>query len=373
MAFFQDAESFEKFVQLNNITKSEIRILQQYYKQNQHYECSAEVVALFAVLYGMVSIIAIVGNSIVLFVVKSRKRMQSVTNIFIANLAFSDVLLGMFSTPFHFQSALLQRWNVADFMCKVAPFVKSVSVNVSVFSLTLIAIDRCVAVLLPLKARFAKKVAILILIIVWLISIGSALPEAIYYEIENRFMLEELTDGKVCLPVWPTLKFHISYSLVQFLMQYVIPLSIISYSYIRITQRLWESTFPGNNSGLHRDNRRRKTMKKVVKMLIIVVSLFAFCWLPLQTYNIVYVFWADKMNLFKYINIVWLCSYWLAMSSACYNPFIYGLLNENFKNEYKVIMTSCCRWIKKSDMVDVRTHTRFTRSTNTYKSVKRLA
>lgn len=263
MAFFQDAESFKTFVQLNNITQSEIRVIQQYYKQNQHYECPVIVIALFAVAYGLVSIIAVVGNSMVLFVVKSRKQMQSVTNIFIANLAFSDVLLGMFSTPFHFQSALLQRWCVADFMCKVAPFVKSVSVNVSVCSLTLIAIDRCVAVLLPLKARFAKKVAILILTSVWLISIGSALPEAIYYEIENRFMLEDLTDGKVCLPVWPTHKFNISYSIVQLLMQYVIPLSVISFSYIRITQRLWQSTFPGIKSGLHRDNRRRKNMKKV--------------------------------------------------------------------------------------------------------------
>ncbi|CAG2233738.1 LKR [Mytilus edulis] len=367
MAFFQDAESFKTFVQLNNITQSEIRVIQQYYKQNQHYECPVIVIALFAVAYGLVSIIAVVGNSMVLYVVKSRKQMQSVTNIFIANLAFSDVLLGMFSTPFHFQSALLQRWFVADFMCKVAPFVKSVSVNVSVCSLTLIAIDRCVAVLLPLKARFAKKVAILILTSVWLISIGSALPEAIYYEIENRFMLEDLTDGKVCLPVWPTHKFNISYSIVQLLMQYVIPLSVISFSYIRITQRLWQSTFPGIKSGLHRDNRRRKNMKKVVKMLMIVVCLFSFCWLPLQTYNILYVFWADTMNRFKYINIVWLCSYWLAMSSACYNPFIYGLLNENFKNEYKVIMKSCCRWTTNTDMLDRRTQTRFTPSTTAVK------
>jgi len=30
---------------------------------------------------------------------------------------------------------------------------------------------------------------------------------------------------------------------------------------------------------------------------------------------------------YKYINIIWFCSNWLAMSNSCYNPFVYGLLN----------------------------------------------
>ena len=30
---------------------------------------------------------------------------------------------------------------------------------------------------------------------------------------------------------------------------------------------------------------------------------------------------------YKYINIIWFCSNWLAMSNSCYNPFIYGILN----------------------------------------------
>jgi leucokinin receptor len=51
--------------------------------------------------------------------------MQTITNIFIANLALADVILGMFTIPFQFQAALLQRWVVAEIMCPIAPFQSS--------------------------------------------------------------------------------------------------------------------------------------------------------------------------------------------------------------------------------------------------------
>lgn len=61
-------------------------------------------------------------------------------------------------------------------------------------------------------------------------------------------------------------------------------------------------------------------------MLIIVVLLFGFCWFPLQLYNILQVTW-ESVNEYRYINIIWFCSDWLAMSNSCYNPFIYGIYN----------------------------------------------
>uniref|UniRef100_T1L5C7 G-protein coupled receptors family 1 profile domain-containing protein n=1 Tax=Tetranychus urticae TaxID=32264 RepID=T1L5C7_TETUR len=62
----------------------------------------------------------------------------------------------------------------------------------------------------------------------------------------------------------------------------------------------------------------------VMKMLIVVVALFALCWLPLQTYNLL----KDtipEINTFRYINVIWFCCHWLAMSNSSVNPFIYAI------------------------------------------------
>ena len=55
-------------------------------------------------------------------------------NYFIGNLAVADIIIGVFSIPFQFQSALLQRWNLADFMCPTSEFFATLSVSVSTIS-----------------------------------------------------------------------------------------------------------------------------------------------------------------------------------------------------------------------------------------------
>jgi len=57
--------------------------------------------------------------------------------------------------------------------------------------------------------------------------------------------------------------------------------------------------------------------------------------LIVQLYNDLYCFGYIAKSIFlhcsyRYVNIIWFCSDWLAMSNSCYNPFIYGIYNVNF-------------------------------------------
>ncbi|XP_047098415.1 neuropeptide Y receptor type 1-like [Schistocerca piceifrons] len=118
---------------------------------NSLYDVPGGVVALLSLCYGSISVLAVVGNSLVMWIVATSRRMQNVTNCFIANLALADIVIGLFAIPFQFQAALLQRWNLPHFMCAFCPFVQVLSVNVSIFTLTAIAIDRHRAILNPLR------------------------------------------------------------------------------------------------------------------------------------------------------------------------------------------------------------------------------
>ena len=74
------------------------------------------------------------------------RRMRTVTNMYIANLAFADVTIAIFAIPFQFHAALLQRWDLPAFMCQFCPTVQILSVNISIFTLVAISLDRYVVI-----------------------------------------------------------------------------------------------------------------------------------------------------------------------------------------------------------------------------------
>ncbi|CAC5360907.1 LKR [Mytilus coruscus] len=232
-----------------NLTIEELQYLEHLrYNLSKKYEpisVSTGILTVLVLLYGSISVIAVIGNALVIFVVLYKRNMQTVTNVFIANLALADVALGVFTIPFQFHAAIMQRWVVADFMCKVAPFVKNLSVNVSILTLTVIAFDRYIAVMYPLRAGFRKQVAIIVLLVIWVLSTSSSIPDLLYYKVNIIFDIEIWAKKPFCEVQWPSdafPKFYFSYFL---LLQYMVPLTIISFSYIRVAYRIWGSKAPG--------------------------------------------------------------------------------------------------------------------------------
>ncbi|KAM7305815.1 putative neuropeptide FF receptor [Ixodes scapularis] len=292
---------------------------------NNLYEVPLDIVFLLSFCYGLISLVSIVGNILVLWIVASSRRMQTVTNIFIANLAVADIIIGVFSIPFQFQAALLQRWLLPYFMCAFCPYVQVVSVNVSVFTLTAIAIERYRAITSPLKARFCSKTTAKILIlIIWISSLVVACPNAVALRVV--LLMDKATglrEKPFCLNVGMQPRTWKAYNHALVCVQYLLPLTIVCYTYGRIWKKLRQSKIPGNTETV-RDAHIVRNKNKVIKMMAIVVIIFALCWLPYQTYNLLAEIY-PTINTYRYINVIWFCSHWLAMSNSCYNPFIYAI------------------------------------------------
>ena len=100
------------------------------------------VILLMFFLYGIISFLSVYGNTLVIWLISTMKTMQTANNIFIANLALSDITIAIFCIPFQFYAALVQRWDMPKIMCKFCPFAQTFSINVSIFTLLAIAQDR---------------------------------------------------------------------------------------------------------------------------------------------------------------------------------------------------------------------------------------
>ncbi|XP_044736738.1 prolactin-releasing peptide receptor-like [Chrysoperla carnea] len=286
----------------------------------------------FYFLYFTIFTLGIIGNALVCHVVYRNKAMQTVTNIFIMNLALSDILLCVLAVPFTPLYSFMGRWIFGRIICHLVPYAQGTSIYISTLTLTSIAIDRYFVIIYPLRPRMRLSTCIGIIIGIWVLSMLLTLPYGIYME------MKPWSKSYVCEENWPNGRQtqRIFGSFTSF-MQFILPFFIIAYCYICVSIRLNDRAKMRRGTNARREEVDRERKKRTNRMLIAMVSIFVISWLPLNLINVANDFY-EPSTCWTNLHVYFFMGHCLAMSSTCYNPFLYAWLNENFRKEFKQVL-----------------------------------
>ncbi|KAF1496976.1 putative G-protein coupled receptor 83, partial [Pygoscelis antarcticus] len=297
---------------------------------------SITVKALLVAAYSFIIVFSLFGNILVCHVVIKTKRMHSATSLFIVNLAVADIMITLLNTPFTLARFVNSTWIFGKEMCHVSRFAQYCSLHVSALTLTAIAVDRHQVIMHPLKPRISTAKGIIYISVIWIMATCFSLPHAIYQKLFTFEYSEEVTRC-LCLPDFPEPAdlFWKYLDLTTFILLYVLPLLIISAAYMTVAKKLWLRNVIGDVTTEQYFALRKKN-KKTIKMLMLVVILFSVCWFPLNCYVVLLSSQTIRTN-----NALYFAFHWFAMSSTCYNPFIYCWLNDSFRSELKALLNVC--------------------------------
>lgn len=78
-------------------------------------------------LYSVIFLLAVIGNLLVILTLIQSRRMRTITNLFLLNLAVSDLFLGVFCMPFTLVGMLLRDFIFGEVMCKLLPYLQGAS------------------------------------------------------------------------------------------------------------------------------------------------------------------------------------------------------------------------------------------------------
>ncbi|XP_072753998.1 cholecystokinin receptor type A isoform X3 [Anoplolepis gracilipes] len=187
-------------------------------------------------LYGTIFFLSIVGNSLVLITLARNKRMRTVTNVYLLNLAVSDLLLGVFCMPFTLLGQILKNFVFGLTMCKLIPYFQAVSVSVGVWTLVAISLERYFAICRPLKSRRWQTQfhAYKMIAVVWTLSLTWNAPILVVSRLKN------LRGGRrKCREEWPSVGTERAYNLFLDGTLLLIPLLLMSLAYSLIAIKLW--------------------------------------------------------------------------------------------------------------------------------------
>ncbi|KAG5307983.1 NPFF1 protein, partial [Acromyrmex insinuator] len=148
-----------------------------------------DVKVIFITLYTIVFVCCFFGNLMVIFVVTFSRRLRSITNFFLANLAVADFCVGIFCVYQTLTNYLMNSWQLGDFLCKVYMFVHALSYTASILILVVVCTERYLAIVHPIKCRsmLTRRRLRMVIGVVWILAAVYASPRFFYVEtISNR-------------------------------------------------------------------------------------------------------------------------------------------------------------------------------------------
>lgn len=275
------------------------------------------------ILYCLVFLLSLVGNSLVLWVLVKYESLESLTNVFILNLCLSDLvfsfLLPLWALVYHWG------WVLGDFFCKLFNMIFCISLSSSILFLTIMTIHRYLSVVSPLSSLRVHtfRCRVLVTTAVWAASILSSIPDTIFHKVFHH--PEPSSEPSKC--DYSELKWYLA-SVYQHNVFFLLSMGIILFCYVEILRTLFRS--------------RSKRHHRTVRLILTIVLAHFISWAP---YNLIlFLQTLLRLNIIQSCEFHWQLDYALvicrdfAFSHCCFNPVLYVFVGVKFRRHLKRLL-----------------------------------
>nr|XP_055117332.1 delta-type opioid receptor isoform X3 [Symphalangus syndactylus] len=259
-------------------------------------------------------------------------KMKTATNIYIFNLALADALATS-TLPFQSAKYLMETWPFGELLCKAVLSIDYYNMFTSIFTLTMMSVDRYIAVCHPVKAldfRTPAK-AKLINICIWVLASGVGVPIMVMAVTRPR-------DGAVvCMLQFPSPSWYWDTvtKICVFLFAFVVPILIITVCYGLMLLRLRSVRL------LSGSKEKDRSLRRITRMVLVVVGAFVVCWAPIHIFVIVWMLVDIDRRDPLVVAALHLCIA-LGYANSSLNPVLYAFLDENFKRCFRQLCRKPC-------------------------------
>ncbi|CAL1530344.1 unnamed protein product, partial [Lymnaea stagnalis] len=267
-------------------------------------------------------------------------------------------------------------WALGYFLCKSVHYCQIVAMVCSVMTLTVMSIERNIAILSPLRSKriCTRRRARVVVLLLWLGSIILALP---IFLGQTHKEVGKVFKAYWCIKDWDRPIYGILFESYMLLLLFMVPVCVMIVSYTTICLALSRGTkfwrqatstrgtmsypaYPNHTSRcsstksisskgtpvdnmIHNSHRERmdKEKMKVIRMLIVVVVLFVVCWGPILINNLLVAFDVlDKLHVGP-LKPLRMAMSLLSYLNSSLNPLVYGFMSRHFRRGFRDAIRVC--------------------------------
>lgn len=277
------------------------------------------------ILYSLVFIFGILGNALVVLILILFKKLRSMTDIYLLNLAISDLLF-VVTLPF-WAYAAGNEWIFGNTMCKIFSAAYDTGFYSGSFFIILLTIDRYLAIVhavFAMKARTALY-GMFSSGFTWVLASFASVPTLMFSTVQER------KEGQRCSLIQEESSMKHLLVFMKIILGLVIPWLIMLFCYAQILMILLK-------------NRNDKKLKAIKLIFLIMVVYFIF-WVPYNV-TLVLVTYQDSLfpctvNCVDNFGVAIQVTETIAMTHCCINPVVYAFVGEKFRKYLCVLFRKC--------------------------------
>ncbi|XP_074863979.1 P2Y purinoceptor 4 [Carettochelys insculpta] len=285
---------------------------------------------LLPVSYALVFVVGLLLNSWALWMFIWKMRPWNATTTYMFNLAVSDTLYVLSLPTLVYYYADRNNWPFGVGLCKIVRFLFYANLYCSILFLTCISVHRYVGICHPIQSlRWVKtKHARLTCVGVWFIVTICLIPNLIFVTTSTR------GNDTLCHDTTKPEEFdhYVHYSSSIMTLLFGVPFLVIVVCYSLMAKRLWKTSMPGSNQSIP------SYKKRSIKMIIIVITVFAICFLPFHITRTLYysarLLQANCKTL-NIVNFTYKITRPLASVNSCIDPILYFLVGDKYRGRLR--------------------------------------
>ena len=262
--------------------------------------------------------IGILGNLLVILVVKKKRYLQTRTNFLLANLAGTDLLANVLGYTFAAARTFpMPTRTIGEVLCKINSLFPAVSLC-AILIFTLIALERYNAIVKPMSPgfKFTRRTLRYFIVVIWIVSIAAATPLVYFNNYNSDYQCTRTWSTSAQKHFWTT----------AFFIGIFLPLVALIYCYFRIIRTLrFGSKIIPMNIPLEVDTKEKK---KVIRLSIVVTLVFFISYTPFAVVKEIEIR-RPVPNEVKVFSLVFV------LLSSFLNPFIYAFQSTNYRRALK--------------------------------------
>ncbi|XP_076847937.1 prokineticin receptor 1a [Brachyhypopomus gauderio] len=269
-----------------------------------------------------------IGNCLFIATLARHKKLRSITNLLIANLAVSDFLVAVVCCPFLVDYYVVKQlsWDHGIVLCVSINYLRTVSLYVSTNALLAIAVDRYMAIVHPLKPRMKHNTAYWLIFGVWIVPVLISVPSA-YFATEHEYPAGAAVSSHrnkiFCAQIWSAEQrlLYRSYFLFVLLGEFLGPVAVMATCYACISRELWFKGVPGFPSA--QAARRLRRRRRTVLALVAALAAYVLCWAPYYGFALLRDFYPALITRQRHSLVAFYVVECVAMSNGVINTLCF--------------------------------------------------